>query len=129
MAKKNIFSILIALIILYMSLTGSETFHKVPFYNIPYFDKIVHFGMYLGFMLVIILENRKSIKGNLQLFLTALIPFVYGILMELLQLILTTSRSASFYDVIANSAGILASLLLWLWIKHQITQTTGKIRP
>ena len=128
MAKKNIFSILIALIILYMSLTGSETFHKVPFYNIPYFDKIVHFGMYLGFMLVIILENRKSINGNLQLFLTALIPFVYGILMELLQLILTTSRSASFYDVIANSAGILASLLLWLWIKHQITQTTGKIR-
>lgn len=128
MAKKNIFSILIALIILYLSLTGSETFHKVPFFNIPYFDKIVHFGMYLGFMSVIILENRKSIKGNLQLFLTALIPFVYGILMELLQLIFTTSRFASFSDVIANSAGILASLLLWIWIKPHITHTTGEIR-
>lgn len=128
MAKKNIFSILIALIILYLSLTGSETFHKVPFFNIPYFDKIVHFGMYLGFMSVIILENRKSIKGNLQLFRTALIPFVYGILMELLQLIFTTSRFASFYDVIANSAGILASLLLWMWIKPHITHTTGKIK-
>jgi len=79
-------------------------------------------------MSVIILENRKSINGNLQLFLTALIPFVYGILMELLQLILTTSRSASFYDVIANSTGILASLLLWLWIKPHITHTTGKVR-
>lgn len=128
MAKKNIFSILIALIILYLSLTGSDTFHKVPFFNIPYFDKIVHFGMYLGFMSVIILENRKSIKGNLQLFLTALIPFIYGILMEFLQLIFTTSRFASFSDVLANSAGILASLLLWLWIKPHITHTTGKIR-
>ena len=128
MAKKNIFSILMALIILYLSLASSETFEKVSFFDISYIDKIVHFGMYLGFMSVIIFENRISIKGNLQLFLTALIPFVYGILMELLQLILTTSRSASFYDVIANSTGILASLLLWLWIKPHITHTTGKVR-
>jgi VanZ family protein len=122
MIKKNIFSILVALIILYLSLASSEKFNKVPFFNNPFSDKIVHTAMYLGFMSVIIFENRKSIKNYLQLFLLALIPFVYGIIMELLQLTLTTSRYASVYDVFANSAGILISLLLWLWIKPYLTR-------
>jgi VanZ family protein len=125
MVKKNIFSILVALVILYLSLASSETFQEVDIFNISYIDKIVHFCMYGGFMSVIIFENRKSINSNLQLFLLALIPLVYGILMELFQLTLTTSRSASFTDVIANVAGIIISLLLWLWIKPHVT---GKIR-
>jgi VanZ family protein len=125
MIKKNIFSILVALVILYLSLASSETFEKVRYFNLSFFDKIVHSGMYMGFMSVIIFENRKSINNNLQLFLLALIPFVYGVLMELFQLTITTSRSGSFYDVIANAAGILTSLLLWLWIKPHVT---GKIR-
>jgi VanZ family protein len=125
MVKKNIFSILLALIILYLSLASSETFEKVRYFNSSFFDKIVHSGMYMGFMSVIIFENRKSINSNLELFLLALIPFVYGILMELFQLTLTTSRSASFYDVLANAAGILTSLLFWLWIKPHIT---GRIK-
>jgi len=125
MLKKNIFSIIVALIILYLSLASSETFKKVDIFNISFIDKIVHIGMYMGFMSVVIVENRKSIKSNRQLILMALIPFSYGILMEVLQSTITTSRSASFYDVIANSAGILTSLLLWLWIKPHLS---GKIR-
>jgi VanZ family protein len=125
MVTKNIFSLLVALIILFLSLASSETFENVSFFDISYMDKIVHFGMYLGLMSVIIFENRNSIKTILQLFLTALIPFSYGILMEVLQSTVTTSRSASLFDVIANSTGILTSVLLWLWIKPHIT---GKIR-
>jgi VanZ family protein len=125
MVKKNIFSLSVALIILYLSLASSETFENVSIFDISYMDKIVHFCMYLGLMSVIIFENRNSIKTFLQLFLTALIPFSYGILMEVLQSTVTTSRSASLFDVIANSTGILTSVLLWLWIKPHIT---GKIR-
>ena len=117
MVKKNIFSILIALLIMYLSLASSETFQVMPLIELPFIDKIVHFGMYFGLMSVIIIENRKSIFVTSQLFLIALIPFAYGILMEILQSILTTSRYASIYDVAANSAGILTSLVLWLWIK------------
>jgi len=118
MVKKNIFSILVALVIMYLSLTSSHTFDKVSFINIPFLDKIVHFGMYFGLMSVIIFENRKIIKSIRQLFLIALIPLFYGILMEILQSTLTTTRSGSFYDVFFNLVGILASLLLlWLWIK------------
>jgi VanZ family protein len=117
MIKKNKFSILVALIILYLSLANADTFNKVPLFNIPNLDKIVHLGMYFGFMSVIIFENRTSIKKGVHLFLLALIPLFYGILMEVFQETLTTTRNGSIYDVIFNSAGILISLILWLWIK------------
>ena len=117
MLKKNIFSIIVALVIMYLSLASSETFDEVTLFNIPYIDKIVHFGMYFGLMSVIIFENRKTFKSTGYLFIIALIPLFYGILMEFLQLTLTSSRSGSFYDVISNASGILVSILLWLAIK------------
>ncbi len=123
LVKRNIFSILVALIIMYLSLANSDTFEEVSIFNTPFVDKIVHFGMYFGLMSVIIFEYRKTLKSTGSLFLIALIPFFYGILMEILQSTLTTSRFASFYDVLFNSAGILVSLLLWLWIKPLIKET------
>jgi VanZ family protein len=117
MVKKNLFTILVALLIMYLSLANSATFEKVSFFKFPMQDKIVHFGMYFGLMSVIIFENKKNLKTTLQLFLIAIIPLFYGILMEILQSTLTVSRSGSIYDVIFNLAGILVSLLLWLWIK------------
>jgi VanZ family protein len=123
MLKKNILSILVTLIITYLSLTSSHTFDKVPFINIPYLDKIVHFCMYFGLMSVILFENRKTIKSTRQIFLIALIPLFYGILMEILQETLTTTRSGSVFDAIFNLAGILVSILIWLWIKPSTKET------
>jgi VanZ family protein len=117
MVKKNILSILVALVILYLSLASSDTFMKVPLIGIPNIDKVIHFLMYFGLMSVIIIENRKTIKSNKQLFLVALIPLFYGILMELLQLTLTSTRSGSLFDIAFNSAGIIVSILLWLSFK------------
>jgi VanZ family protein len=122
MIKKNIFSILVALLIMYLSLTSSHTFDKVPVFKVAYLDKIVHFFMYFGLMSVILIENRKNIKTRGHLFLIALIALLYGILMEFLQSVLTITRSGSVYDVIANIAGILVSALLWLWIKPLIKE-------
>jgi VanZ family protein len=113
MIKKNVFSVLVALIILYLSLADSQSFNKVPFLNIPHLDKIVHFLMYFGLMSVIVFEHRKSIIGRTQLVLIALIPFIYGILMEILQMTITSTRSGSIYDVLANSSGIIVSALIW----------------
>ena len=120
MLKKNFFSILVALIILYLSLASSETFSKVHFINIPHIDKIIHFLMYSGLMSVIIFENRKLVNSKSRLMLVALIPFFYGILMEILQTTITTSRSGSIFDVMANSAGIIISSLLWWIIKPHL---------
>jgi VanZ family protein len=120
MIRKNIFSIIVALIILYLSLTGSDTFDKVPLFNIPHLDKIVHFLMYAGLMSVILFENRKTLIRQNQVLAAALIPFFYGVIMEFLQVFLTDTRSGSIYDALSNSAGIISAILLWLYIKPLI---------
>ena len=118
MIKRNIFSILVALIILYLSLANSHTFDKVSsIIDFPNIDKVVHFGMYFSLMMVLVFENRKIIKGFRNLFIIGLIPFSYGILMEILQATLTVTRTGSVFDALANGAGILVSIFLWLLIK------------
>jgi VanZ family protein len=116
MIRNNILSIIVALVILYLSLTDSQSFDNVPFLNIPYFDKIAHFLMYFGLMSVIVFEHRNAIIGRTQVGLIAIIPFIYGVLMELLQLTLAANRSGNIFDVLANAAGIIVSALLWLLI-------------
>jgi VanZ family protein len=117
MIKKNLLTFLVVITIMYLSLASSETFEKVPHFKVPFFDKIVHFCMYFGLMSVIIFENRKSLKTLRQLFLIALIPFFYGIAMELSQAFFTTSRSGSVFDALFNLIGILCSVMLWILIR------------
>ncbi len=117
MIKNNIFSVLVALIILYLSLANSHTFDKISFINVPNIDKVVHFSMYFGLMTVITFENRKNIKSIGFLFIVGLIPLCYGILMEILQATLTVTRTGSVYDAMANGVGILASIFLWILIR------------
>ena len=123
MIRKNLFSILVAILLMYLSLSDSEKFAKVQLTSIPNIDKIVHFGMYFIMMSVIIVEHRKNIRNPSNLFLLALIPLSYGILMEILQLILTSSRSGDLYDALFDGAGILTSVLLWLIIKFAAKET------
>ncbi|HEX2922346.1 MAG TPA: VanZ family protein [Bacteroidales bacterium] len=116
MLKKNIFSILIALVIAYLSLANSENFGavKIP---IPHFDKIVHMGMYFVLMSAVIIENRKTLHSGRRMFIAALIPASYGILMEFLQQLFTITRTASFLDAAFDIAGILFSILFFLFLK------------
>ena len=117
MSKKNIFTITTSLIILYLSLAGSLTINRINFINVSYIDKIGHFGLYFILMSVIILEHRNSFRNTRQLLLIALIPFSFGILMELMQLYFTTDRKGELLDAISNCAGITISLYLWLVFK------------
>lgn len=122
MIIKNKFSILTAFIIMYLSMTNSDTFDKVPIINIPNIDKIIHFGMYFGLTSVLILENKKALRGAYSLILIALIAFFYGILIEFMQAAFTVTRTGNIYDALADLAGILASILLWLWLKPFINR-------
>lgn len=106
-----------ALLILYLSLAGSNTFGQSGFINIPYIDKIGHFCLYFILMAVIILEHKNSFSNTRQLLLIALIPFFFGTLMEILQMIVTSDRRGEFLDALANSAGIISATFLWLIIK------------
>jgi hypothetical protein len=117
MIRKNIFSISVSLIILYLSLSTPQTFVKLGFFDIPYLDKFVHFGLYFVLMGVIIVEHRTSCTNTRKLLLIALIPFFLGIAVEIMQSGLTSYRKGDILDMIADSAGITAALFLWLFIR------------
>lgn len=123
MIRKNKYSILVALILLYLSLTNSENFQRVDLKGFTNIDKLVHFGMYFVLMSVIIFEHRKNLKKPVNLFFLALIPLTFGILMEILQLLLTSTRSGDIYDALADAAGIIACILIWFLIKPQVKET------
>jgi VanZ family protein len=118
MIKNNFRSIAVAIIITYLSLTESNNIKAPHFLDIPNIDKIIHFGMYFTFMLVIVYEHRVFFERNKNAFLTGLIPFSYGILMESSQTLFTETRTADVFDVLFNTLGILIAICLWKYLKY-----------
>lgn len=118
MLRNNKFSIIVALVILVLSLTSSQTFSNSGLIDIPYIDKMAHFGFYFLFMSVIIIEHRNTLLNTRQLLLASLVPFGFGTIIELLQSgIDILNRSGEILDLISNLAGITAALFLWLFIR------------
>jgi VanZ family protein len=110
--KKNILSLITALIIMYMSLAPSNTFKDVDL-DIPYLDKIVHFLMYFGLTIVLLFEHRTVLKNNKSILLLAIIPVAFGTIMEFLQALFTETRQGDFFDAVFNTIGVLLALILW----------------
>ena len=117
MIKNNLFTILISIIIVYLSFANASSFQGADLFNIPYLDKIVHFGLYFLLMLVITIEHRKSLSTTRILIFIGLIPVIFGSLIELLQSGLTTTRKADMLDIVSNSAGVICAIMLWILIK------------
>lgn len=117
MIKENKFSILFILIILYLSLSNPQTFIRIGFFSIPYFDKLIHMGLYFTLMAIMISEHRDTLTDTRKLVLLAMIPFVLGIMIEFLQSGIAVNRKGDLLDVIFNSVGIALALFLWLLIK------------
>ena len=122
MIKKYKYSMVLSLIILILSLKSADDLNKVQFLNIPHFDKFAHFCMYFALMSVLIYETwRHSLKvPNVKML--AVIPFVYGILIEVMQSTLTTTRNGSIYDAVFNTLGIFLSILVWVLIRRTYSE-------
>lgn len=78
---------------------------------IPHKDKMVHFVFY--FVFVLLWFGVKKASGNSKK-VSQTIFFLavgYGLLMELLQNLLTASRTADVLDVLANTLGAFMALL------------------
>ncbi len=117
MIRKNKFTILTALLIVYLSLAGSQTFGSGAFINIPYIDKIGHFVLYFVLMAVIILEHRNYFRDTRHLLLIALVPICFGVAMEFIQMLLTSDRRGEVLDAIFDCAGVATALYIWMIYK------------
>lgn len=120
--KQYFKSIIIGLLILWLSLTGSNIPVPGRLLDIPYLDKLGHFGMYAFFSAVMLLDScHWKFDGKFH-YLILLIPLFFGALMEILQMTLTVSRKAEGIDLLANMSGIAAGVLLASFAKKMIAK-------
>lgn len=83
----------------------------IPKLGSSFDDKIYHFLAYA--ILTYLLYNfivTTSVK--IKILLSASIAIIYGIIIEGLQSVLTNFRTPDYYDVLANTIGVLFAIVL-----------------
>ena len=105
-------SIIIGLLILWLSLSGSKSMVSGRLLDIPYYDKLGHFTMYTFFSAMLLLDSCKWSAERRFRYITLLIPLFYGILIEVMQMTLTSSRKGELLDLGANITGVATGILL-----------------
>lgn len=117
-------SIIIGLLIAWLSLSGSKSIIPGRMLNIPYIDKMGHFAMYAFFSAMLLLDSCRWHSSRHLRYIILLIPVFFGALMEIMQMALTTSRKAETFDLIANIGGVTAGIVL----AHIVLKIIEKIR-
>ena len=91
------------------------------------FDKVLHFGAYAGlsFLLAVWLSSRREI-GRRELLLIFVATVVYAALDEITQP--PFGRTCDFYDGVADAAGSLTGLFVFLPLRHAMRRLAATYR-
>ncbi|MDG2193424.1 MAG: VanZ family protein [Polaribacter sp.] len=88
--------------------------------NIIHIDKLEHAFAYCVLTLSWLLAIKKAaVKARFR-YVIALGCLFYGMIIEVLQEVLTTYRTGSFLDILANFVGISMALLLFKFVYKKI---------
>jgi glycopeptide antibiotics resistance protein len=105
-------------IICYALFIPADDLPLEPFFRIPHFDKMVHFGLFFVFCLFL-LRPLKRLKFQYYL-LAPLISIILSALLEFSQHVLSISRSSDIKDFIANSLGVIsAAVFFYLFVSNR----------
>ena len=102
--------------IAWLSLSPS---YNLPVVNIPYIDKVVHIGMYLGLSFVSGWSFDIGHKRMKFMYLLVTGVFMYGVLMEILQRTMHNGRNFDFMDMIANLTGAILGILIYRYFDRK----------
>lgn len=80
----------------------------------PGADKVVHLMMYFIFSLLFCWALKIE-KNYSRLFLIFTVTIGWGMLMEFIQLSMHVGRSFSWYDILANSLGVMTGVLIYVY--------------
>ena len=112
------FSLLLACFIALLSLVPSSSMPDSSLFSISFLDKIVHFGMYISFGFVALLETRCQ-KRCQQLHILLLMGiFAMSTMLEVLQATVVATRSAEWLDLVANFFGLAAAYMAYFIFRH-----------
>ena len=103
----------------FITVASLVSFNSVPKVAIPGNDKLVHFLFYLVFVVLWSFANVKSYLKLKYDLLIVVFAIFYGIIIEVLQGLLTTTREPDLYDVFANSLGEIIGYFGFYCVKYK----------
>jgi len=104
---------------IYLLLSPSRDLPKVP--TFPHMDKLIHFTLYLIFTFLCLFAS--SIKKSRNIPWIIIMVFAMCFTTEFLQKIMPYGRSFEYYDMMANSCGIIVGLLFFNYIRKRIKKS------
>lgn len=109
-------AVLFTIVIALLSLVSLKGVHLIKTSNS---DKLGHFIAY--FLLCISWLNAAKFFPFIKYKTVLIILFLisYGIILEVLQDVLTTYRQADLFDIISNSAGVIFAVILYNLLKKK----------
>ena len=114
-------AITLTIVITVGSLISLNKVVELPTFN--FFDKIIHISAYflLSISWFLAFNTRgKYLKSSIYI---AILSFIYGIIIEALQGVMTTYRQADVFDMVANLTGIVIAWVffnLFFWNKYRM---------
>ena len=90
---------------------------KLPTLGTSFDDKIFHVLSH-ALLTFLCFNYFKKTGVSRPILLSALVPFCYGVAIECLQGIATSSRTADIYDVLANILGTIFAVILISILKN-----------
>ena len=106
--KPFLFFLILLVVIAYGSLGSGDTAEKFQLLRFEHSDKLMHVFMYflLTLSLVYGMVKKTGIFNYWKVYLVVIaIPIGYGVVMEILQFVLTSDRQAEIADFVANLTG------------------------
>jgi len=104
--------VLYVLGIMALSLLPPQDLPKIPLF--PGADKVIHFMMYFVFSILFCWALRTE-RHYSRLFFIVVLTIGWGMLMEFIQLSMHMGRSFSWYDISANSLGVLVGIIIYVF--------------
>ncbi|MFA9371692.1 MAG: VanZ family protein [Labilibaculum antarcticum] len=114
-------NILWAVVIFILCSIPGNDLPKTSLIAIPYFDKIVHFGMFfvMGIFLFAELSTQTKLKRITITGIIILLIAIYGGLIEFLQQNYFINRSGDYWDLTADILGGVFATIMYSWLKKQ----------
>ncbi len=113
-----IFALLITIAIAVVSLVKLQ----IQQIDIDHADKYGHTIAYCVLTFFWIFHWQKTQKLTKALLLSGVASFFYGIILEILQGTLTSYRTISYYDVVANTIGILLAIAFFYFFRKKTSK-------
>ncbi|SDR71807.1 VanZ like family protein [Gillisia sp. Hel1_33_143] len=94
-------------------------------------DKMMHTSAYLVLGCVwffyYVMKNSQQRNYKADLLKIAVLVILFGMLIEVLQGTLTSYRTPDWYDMLANSLGVLIAFLIFIFFKKSFNHLKQKI--